>query len=82
MAIVTLLATGATLELIPAAAVRGFIQNTGGSSIEVENAADPADGILIGPGETLDIGKPTAWTLAWTGRSPNGVDIVVRVAFE
>ena len=82
MALVTLLATGDALELIPAAAVRGFIQNTGGSSIEVENAADPTDGLLVGPGGILDIGKPTAWTAAWTGRSPNGVDIVVRVAFE
>jgi hypothetical protein len=82
MAIVTLLASGDTLELIPAAAVRGFIQNTGASHIEVENAADPADGLLIGPGEMLDLGKDSAWTLAWTGRSPNAVDIVVRVAFE
>jgi hypothetical protein len=82
MAIVTLLATGATLELLPAASTRGFIQNTGASNIEVENAADPADGILIGPGETLNVGFSTAWTLAWNGRSPNGVDVVVRVAFE
>ena len=82
MALVTLLASGDPLELIPATAVRGFIQNTGGLSIEVENAADPTDGILIGPGETLDIGKPTAWTAAWTGRSPNGANVPVRVAFE
>jgi hypothetical protein len=82
MAIVTLLATGAVLELIPAAAVRGFIQNTGGTSIEVENAADPADGLLVGPGEILNIGKTSGWTAAWTGRSPSGEEIVVRVAFE
>ena len=82
MAKVTLVAAGTAAELIPAAAVRGFIQNTGGSSIEVENAADPADGLLVGPGEILNIGTTTSWTAAWTGKSPNGVDVVVRVAFE
>jgi hypothetical protein len=82
MALVTLLASGDALELLPAASVRGFIQNTGAADIEVENAVDPTDGILIGPGETLNVGFDSAWTLAWTGRSPNGVDIVVRVAFE
>jgi hypothetical protein len=82
MAIVTLLASGDALELLPAASTRGFIQNTGASHIEVENAADPADGLLIGPGETLNVGFASAWTAAWTGRSPNGVDVVVRVAFE
>jgi hypothetical protein len=82
MAIVTLLASGDALELIPAAAVRGFIQNTSNTDIEVENAADPEDGLLVKGGEMLDIGFDSAWTNAWTGRSPNGRDAVVRVAFE
>ena len=82
MAKVTLPASGAAVELLPTASVRGFIQNPTAQSIEVENAVDPTDGLLVGPGEILDLGKDSAWTLAWTGRSPSGIDIVVRVAFE
>ena len=82
MAVIVLPANGDALELIPAASVRGFIQNTSASSIEVANAADPTNGLLVSANEMIDIGKPTAWTAAWTGRSPNGIVATVRVVFE
>jgi len=90
MAEITLPANGDSVEIVAAAAVRAIVQNTGSGSsdtgsptIEVLNHASSAvDGILLGAGETLDLGKVSAWTLAWQGRSTNGKVNIVRVASE
>jgi hypothetical protein len=80
MAVVTLLANGTAGELVAAVSTKSVINNTGPGSIVVENAADPAGGIIIKPGETL--GLPTGWAAAWTGKSLNGKVATVRVAQE
>jgi hypothetical protein len=80
MAIVTLLANGTAGELVAAASTKAVINNTGPGSIVVENAADPVGGIIIRPGETLDL--PTGWTAAWNGKSLSGNIATVRVAQE
>jgi hypothetical protein len=82
MAVVVLAANGDASELLPATAIRGFIQNRSGFDIEVENAADPADGLVLGPGEMLDVGSTSAWVAAWTGHTLSGQTATVRVAFE
>jgi hypothetical protein len=80
MAIVTLAANGDASELVAVASTRGIIQNTAAGSIVVENAADPEDGLILKPGETLVL--ETAWAAAWTGKSLTGKTAVVRVAQE
>ena len=83
MAEVSLPANGASVEIVAAASVRAIVQNTGSGTVELLNhASSAAGGILLKPGETLDIGNVSAWTLAWQGRSSNGKANIVRVAQE
>jgi hypothetical protein len=82
MATVTLTANGAAVEVVAAAAVRAIVQNISTSSCVILNAADPAEGLILRPGESFDIGKVSAWTAAWTGKALDGKAVNLRVASE
>ncbi len=73
-------ATGLAIEVVAAASTQFIIQNTGGVSIVMENAADPVAGIILKPGETLH--SDVAWTAAWTAKSLELKAVTVRVAQE
>ena len=83
MAVVVLPANGDSIEVVAAAAVRAIIYNTSGKTVELLNhATSAAGGILLKPGDTLDLGKVSAWTLAWQGRTLGGTAASIRVASE
>ena len=83
MAVVTLPANGDSVEIVAAAAVRAIVQNAGSRNVELLNhASSAAGGLVLKPGETLDLGKVSAWTLAWQARTSSGIAIPVRVASE
>lgn len=82
MAAITVPASGDTVEIVSAPSTNAIVQNVGTYEVVVENAADPSAGLGLKPGQTLNLGKTTAWTAAWNAISPSHRDVVVRVAHE
>ena len=78
MAIVTLTADGAAVEVIAAASAKTLVQNASSTSCVIENAVDPVGGIILAPKQIINL--PATWIAAWTGKALNGVAVELRVA--
>ncbi|GAG09817.1 unnamed protein product [marine sediment metagenome] len=77
MAIVTLTADGDAVIILAAAQPKALIQNNSHHACVIENAADPAAGLVLAPKEIINL--PASWIQAWTGKALNGVAVQLRV---
>lgn len=78
MSAVTLLANGTAVEIVAAASTLAIVQNVSTGTVVIENAADPANGLLLFPKEKIVLDE--AWSAAWMGKALHGVTAEIRVA--